>query len=200
MALSFELDDAEKKYLLRQAKLSIQSALDGNKAAKPLNPTPVTISECAVNLEESAVNQELGSFVTLTENGALRGCIGTIIGREPLYLNVWNMARAAAFHDARFRPLTSAEWPQVKVDISVLDKPALCPDPEQIVIGRDGLILDYQGRSGVFLPQVPVEQGWNLQEYLDHLCVKAGVAPGSWSKPGAKIYWYQAMVFGDGHN
>lgn len=195
MPLSFELDDAEKEYLHEQARLAIQSALDGEADAKPLNPTPVTIRECARNLEESALAKNLGSFVTLTIDGNLRGCIGTIIGHEPLYLNVWNMARSAAFHDPRFPPLARAEWPKVKIEISVLDEPTECKDPSQIEIGRDGLILQYMGRSGVFLPQVPVEQHWNLREYLDNLCLKAGVPQGSWKLPGAKLFWYQAMVF-----
>lgn len=195
MSLSFGLDQAEKEYLGRQARLAIESALAGGKKAEPLHPTPVTVRECAKNLEESALNMDLGSFVTLHLAGNLRGCIGTIIGHEPLYLNVWNMARAAAFNDPRFPPLTRAEWPRIKMEISVLDKPRPCPDPAKIEIGRDGLILQYGGASGVFLPQVPVEQGWNVREYLDNLCLKAGVAPGSWQKPGARLYWYQALVF-----
>lgn len=195
MPLAFELDDAQKEYLHNQATLAIQSGLDGDSNVKPLNPTPVTIRECAVNLEESALYKNLGSFVTLTINGHLRGCIGTIIGREPLYLNVWNMARAAAFNDPRFPPLTKQEWPNVKIEISVLDQPTECHDPSKIKIGRDGLILQYKGHSGVFLPQVPVEQHWNLNEYLENLCMKAGVPQGSWKQPGAQLFWYQAMVF-----
>lgn len=195
MAFSFELDNAEKEYLLRQARFAIETVLEGNLKAEPLHPTPVNMRECAKNLEESAVLKDLGCFVTLTIHGKLRGCIGTIIAHEPLYLNAWNMARAAAFHDTRFYPLNKEEWPEVKLEISVLDQPAPCPDPKEIVIGRDGLILKYQGRSGVFLPQVPKEQGWNLKQYLDQLCLKAGVPQGSWEKPGAQLYWYQAMVF-----
>lgn len=195
MALSFDLDSAEKTFLGEQARLAIQSVLDGDNSAKLLNPTPVTVKECARNLDESALNRDLGSFVTLSIRGSLRGCIGTIIGHEPLWLNVWNMARSAAFRDPRFPPLRKSEWPDVTMEISVLDQASPCPDPAQIVIGRDGLILHYQGRSGVFLPQVPVEQGWDLQQYLNHLCLKAGVPQGSWQKPGAALYWYQALVF-----
>lgn len=191
MALSFDLDQAQKDFLGRQARVAIDSALQGNISAMPLLPEP----ESGAAQTGSALGRDLGSFVTLNEGGALRGCIGTIIAREPLYLNVWNMARAAAFNDPRFPPLQAAEWPKVEMEISVLDQPTRCPDVEQIVIGRDGLILSYKGRSGVFLPQVPVEQGWNLDQYLNNLCIKAGVPVGSWSKPGAEIFWYQALVF-----
>lgn len=191
MVLSFDLDQAQKDFLGRQARLAIESALQGNIGATPLLPE----SQPGATGDDSPLGRDLGSFVTLHEAGSLRGCIGTIIAHEPLYLNVWNMARAAAFNDPRFPPLQPAEWPKVEMEISVLDQPTRCPDVEQIVIGRDGLILSYKGRSGVFLPQVPVEQGWNLDHYLNNLCLKAGVPVGSWSKPGAEIFWYQALVF-----
>lgn len=187
MSLSFDLNDEQKEFLSRQASQAIETVFAGDSNARPSKPPQVPAN--------SVLERNLGSFVTLELAGNLRGCIGTIVAREPLYLNVWNMARAAAFNDPRFPPLTAAEWKRASVEISVLDEPSMCPDVNQIVIGRDGLILTYQGRSGVFLPQVPVEQGWNLQQYLDHLCMKAGVAPGSWKKPGAVIYWYQALVF-----
>lgn len=185
MPLSFELSDADKKFLCRQAALAIDSALS-KSAATPLLP---------LDGEDSVLFRDLGSFVTLTEGRSLRGCIGTIVAHEPLYLNVWNMARAAAFQDPRFRPLTSGEWGSCHYEISVLDEPTTCPDVRNIVIGRDGLILRWQGRSGVFLPQVPVEQGWDLEEYLLNLCRKAGVPPYTWQRPDASLLWYQADVF-----
>ena len=105
------------------------------------------------------------------------------------------MAYSAAFKDPRFLPLTQAEWPNCNVEISVLSDSSRCEDLNQIEIGRHGLILRYQSHSGVFLPQVPVEQGWNREQYLDHLCLKAGVVPGTWKKPECQIDWYEAFVF-----
>lgn len=186
MALSFSLNDQEKKFLCRQAALAIDSGLNKTGAA-PLEPFQES--------DGSALFMDLGSFVTITRNNMLRGCIGTIIGHEPLWVNVWNMARQAAFHDPRFPPLTAEEWSGCSYEISVLDKPSLLPDIKDIEIGRDGLILQYMGRSGVFLPQVPVEQHWNVKEYLENLCRKAGVPNGSWQMPGAQLFWYQALVF-----
>ncbi|MBD5641612.1 MAG: AmmeMemoRadiSam system protein A, partial [Desulfovibrio sp.] len=165
MSLSFSLDDAQKDFLARQAELAIASVLDNDPQARPLLPDP----ECSQSEHGFTLNRKLGSFVTLTQRGNLRGCIGTIIGQEPLYLNVWNMARAAAFNDPRFPPLRASEWPAVDMEISVLDSPSRCPDPQEIVIGRDGLILSYQGRNGVFLAQVPVEQGRDVGQYLENL-------------------------------
>lgn len=187
MALSFSLNDDEKSFLCRQAACAINSCFDNADGAEPGKP--------AETAQGSALFRNLGSFVTLHLNGNLRGCIGTIIGHEPLWQNVWNMARAAAFNDPRFLPLTESEWQRASYEISVLDQPSPCLDPQAVEIGRDGLILQYKGHSGVFLPQVPVEQGWNLMEYLDNLCYKASLPAGSWQKPGAALFWYQALVF-----
>ncbi|MBD5608227.1 MAG: AmmeMemoRadiSam system protein A [Desulfovibrio sp.] len=185
MPLSFALTESEKAFLGDQAKRSIESRLFNLPDSGPEQPED----------QASVLCRDLGSFVTLTIGGMLRGCIGTIVGREPLFLNVWSMARAAAFDDPRFPALIPKEWPLVAMEISVLDAPTPCPDPSLIEIGRDGLILQYNGRSGVFLPQVPVEQGWDREEYLDHLCLKAGVPIGSWRKPSVRLFWYQALVF-----
>lgn len=186
MALSFSLNNQEKKFLCDQAAYAIDSGFaEGQSDAAPKKPEK----------NDSALFRDLGSFVTISLKGRLRGCIGTIVAHEPLWINVWNMARAAAFQDPRFPPLTSGEWNNCAYEISVLDQPALCPDPSQIEIGRDGLILQYRGQTGVFLPQVPVEQNWNLREYLENLCRKAGVPQGSWQSPEARLFWYQALVF-----
>ena len=145
--------------------------------------------------ERALLYIKAGAFVTLTIAKNLRGCIGAIVGYEPLVQNVWRMAEQAAFHDPRFPPLSAKEWPNTHLEISVLSEAVLCPDVNAIEIGRHGLILQYAGHTGVFLPQVPVEQGWNREEYLEHLCRKAGVAQGSWQAEGARIFWYEAFVF-----
>lgn len=187
MPLSFSLTEEDKKFLCDQAALAIDTGFsNGSPSARPLKPEAES---------DSALFRELGSFVTLNMGGQLRGCIGTIVGHEPLWLNVWNMARAAAFRDPRFPPLEQAEWNRCGYEISVLDQPSPCEDIAKIVIGRDGLILQYHGHGGVFLPQVPVEQNWNLEEYLVNLCRKAGVPPDTWQKPDARLFWYQACVF-----
>ena len=191
MALSFSLNDAERDYLSRVARLAIESALAGRDASRPPEP-PASAGAAAAGPD--TLRRALGSFVTLTLDGRLRGCIGTIVGREPLFLNVWRMARAAAFEDPRFPPLTVREWPETASHISVLDELTPCPDPQAIEVGRHVLALQYMGRSGVFLPQVPVEQGWDRATYLEQLCAKAGLPGGSWRAPGARLFWYEALV------
>jgi AmmeMemoRadiSam system protein A len=187
MPIAFSLSQDEQRHLLEVARFSIARRL-GAPAAAPANRpnSPMLI-------------RNLGSFVTLTRGGNLRGCIGTIIGREPLEQNVSRMAAAAAFEDYRFSPLTLPEWERTDLHISVLDELTPCPDPEQIEVGRHGLVLQVGGHSGVFLPQVPVEQGWDRLTYLEQLCHKAGVGPGSWKAPGASLYWYEAFVFPADH-
>ena len=190
MGISFTLTDAEKNFLSRLARMSIEAGLVG-KAVDAI-PSP---SE-TLDRPQGPLRRHLGAFVTISINNALRGCIGSIVGQEPLYVNVWRMAAAAAFSDPRFPPLTLAEWrSDVKLDISVLDELTLCPSPEAVEVGRHGLVLQYQNQSGVFLPQVPVEQGWDRLAYLEHLCSKAGLPKDSWQQPGARLFWFEALVF-----
>ena len=192
MALSFSLNAEERAFLARLARLAIESALADKGTARP--PEPPEKGD-AVRESVGTLRRPLGSFATITLNGRLRGCIGTIVGREPLYLNLWRMARAAAFEDPRFPSLTLREWAGAALYISVLDELTPCPDPEAIEVGRHGLALQYLGHSGVFLPQVPVEQGWDRLSYLENLCAKAGLPGGSWRAPGARLFWYEALVF-----
>ena len=190
MGTSFSLTDGEKNYLSRLARMSIEAGLLG----KTVGAVPVPPE--TLDGPKSSLRRHLGAFVTITIESVLRGCIGSIVGQEPLYLNIWRMAASAAFSDPRFPPLTLEEWSNnVELAISVLDELTPCPDPESIEVGRHGLVLQYQDRGGVFLPQVPVEQGWDRLAYLENLCLKAGLPKNSWQLPGARLFWYEALVF-----
>lgn len=187
MSLSFVVSPEEQEFLGRMAELSIAGTLAGKTSLR--SPAP------SESLKNGILLEPLGSFVTLRRNDALRGCIGSVVGREPLYQNVWRMAHAAAFEDPRFPPVTPREWPDITLEISVLGPLAPCPDPAAIEIGRHGLLLARGPRSGLFLPQVPVEQGWDLAAYLENLCRKANLPPRSWQADDAALYWYEAVVF-----
>ena len=100
---------------------------------------------------------------------------------------------AAAFRDPRFPPLKKEELKDLKIEISVLTDPKIT-FPSRVKVGRDGLIVEYMGRSGVLLPQVPVEEGWDRIQFLNSVCMKAGVEPDCWRK-GARLYSFQAEVF-----
>lgn len=146
----------------------------------------------------AAVRRELqrpgGAFVTLTERGMLRGCIGLILSDRPVEEVVREMARAAALQDPRFTPVHPEELPAIDLEVSVLTKPVPVPGPEAIAAGRDGVILRKRGHSAVFLPQVATEQGWDVPTMLMHLSLKAGLDPDAWES-GAKFETFRAQIF-----
>ncbi|HNW92335.1 MAG TPA: AmmeMemoRadiSam system protein B, partial [bacterium] len=136
--------------------------------------------------ELAVLTQKLGAFVTLKKHGQLRGCIGNIIGQESLPQTIINMAVAAVAHDPRFRPVGERELGDIAIEISVLIPSSRCRNPQEIVVGRDGIILRVGRSSGVFLPQVPVEQGWDRAEYLREIGLKAGLDTAAWQDPRAE--------------
>jgi len=182
---SFRLSpsDEDKRALKDLVLLSITSRLTGRGPEAP--PTP----------ESELLAQEFGAFVTLKRNGQLRGCIGNIIGQGPLFCTVWNMARAAAFEDPRFPPLTQAELADLKIEISILGPVLPCPDPELVEVGRHGLIMRQGGRQGLLLPQVPIEWGWDRAQFLAQTCRKAGLPALAWRDPSTEVYWFEAVFF-----
>jgi len=142
------------------------------------------------------VQQPQGVFVTLKKHDELRGCIGRIVPDAPLHRLVGAMALQSAFNDQRFSPVTSGEMKYIKIELSVLTPIKPIAKAEDIVIGRDGVILQKDGRSAVFLPQVATEQGWTREEMLDQLARKAGLSKGSW-REGTQFSTFQAIVFSE---
>jgi AmmeMemoRadiSam system protein A len=179
----------DQRFLLSLARESIASELENRKPHFQSAKSAVLRKPC-------------GAFVTLYKNYAsggheLRGCIGKMTANLPLEETVLIMAREAAFGDPRFPPLMSGELEQCRIEISVLSPMEVCPDPQQVKVGVHGLYLTRGGHSGVLLPQVPIEQGWNRDEYLDYICVKAGLPPKSYHASDATLYTFTAVVFGE---
>ena len=137
-----------------------------------------------------------GAFVTLHRHGRLRGCIGRMLPGESLAATVADMARAAAYGDPRFPPVSPQEFPELELEISVLSPMERC-GPGDILPGVHGVLLSLGHRTGVFLPQVATEQGWDRERLLTELCGKAGLPPGSWKAPGAELSRFTALVFGE---
>jgi AmmeMemoRadiSam system protein B/AmmeMemoRadiSam system protein A len=137
-----------------------------------------------------------GAFVTLQKNGQLRGCIGHLSQDYELGATVGHMAYAAAFEDPRFPPVALSELKDMEIEISALTPLKAISGPDEIKIGRDGVVIKKDNRSAVFLPQVAVENNWSRDEMLDHLCIKAGLEAGSWKK-NTKFYIFQADVFSE---
>ena len=137
-----------------------------------------------------------GVFVTLKKKGELRGCIGRIIGDEPLCKLVGTMAVQSALNDRRFSPLSADELKDIDIEISVLTPLRPVSGAGDIVVGRDGVLLSKDDHSAVFLPQVASEQGWKREELLDNLCLKADLSMGCW-KQQARLSTFQAVVFSE---
>ncbi|MCD6249151.1 MAG: AmmeMemoRadiSam system protein B [candidate division Zixibacteria bacterium] len=136
-----------------------------------------------------------GAFVTLKIDGKLRGCIGQTHAREPLYQLIAEMAVAAAFDDPRFPALTEEEWDRLEYEISVLTPLQRVKDFKQIKIGRDGLIVKLDVHTGLLLPQVATEYGWNTTQFLEQTCLKAGLPKESYKDKYAEVYRFSAEVF-----
>jgi AmmeMemoRadiSam system protein A len=124
----------------------------------------------------------------------LRGCVGYVT-TCPVYRAVAETARAAAFDDNRFPPVTREEAPDLAIELSILS-PAQAIPPEEIEVGRHGLLISWHGRRGLLLPQVPVEHAWDRTIFLEQTCRKAGLPPDAWQK-GATIEAFTAEVFGE---
>ena len=139
-----------------------------------------------------------GVFTTLYLHGSLRGCVGYAMPVVPLYLAVAETARAAAFEDSRFSPVTKQEAPELGISLSVLSR--LFPiRPDEIEVGRHGLVISLGSHRGLLLPQVPVECDWDRETFLEQTCRKAGLPPDTWQK-GATLEAFTAEVFGDSKN
>jgi len=184
---SGSLSAEDKKTLLSLARKTIQYALDNRRVPEPADLS-ITPSE--------AVKVPRAAFVTLKKHGDLRGCIGDIFPQRPLYKSVITNAIYAAFADRRFPQLQKDECSQIKIEISALTPPSPVASAQAIRIGTDGVVLNKDGHTAVFLPQVAPEQGWDLETTLANLSMKAGLAPNAW-KDGATFQVFQAEVFGE---
>ncbi len=141
----------------------------------------------------ASLMEKCGAFVTLRIDGALRGCIGQVAGTLPLYDTVIAAAISAATQDPRFNPVSKDEVEKVSIDISVLSAPCQVDTWRDIKIGVHGILLKRDDRQAVYLPQVAVEQGWDLETTLDNLAAKAGLGAGEW-RDGATFEVFTAEV------
>ncbi len=176
-----EYSPEERRILLALAHRSIESVLSGEQ----MDLTPPS----------PHLAQPRGAFTTLHLFGELRGCIGYVLPAGSLYQTVAETARAAAFDDPRFRAVTEDEAPDLKADISVLSLPRPVR-PEEVEVGKHGLIVTAGSRRGLLLPQVPTEWDWDRETFLAQTCIKAGLAPDAWQH-GAGLHAFTAEVFGE---
>ena len=150
---------------------------------------------------DEVLKRDMGAFVTLHKNGQLRGCIGHMVATGPLYLTVRDMAIAAAAQDPRFSPVTLGDMDDIDIEVSALSPMEKIDDPAKIEPGRHGVMVRMGGRSGVYLPQVAIETGWDRDQFMDSLCAhKAGIPADAWRTGECDIYIFTAEVFGEKDN
>jgi len=182
---AFSLNMREKDALLKIARKSVETAVRDGKTY-----------ECSTGGLE-ALAQERGAFVTLTENGQLRGCIGYVAPLKPLYLAVNDVARMAALRDTRFRPVAASELGNLQYEISVLSPLRRVMDVQEIRVGQHGLLIYTSDHEGILLPQVAAEEKWDRATFLEQVCYKAGLSGHAWQGAGADLFRFTALVFGE---
>jgi len=182
--MAFQLDDDEKKYLLRLVRRTISGFLK--------NEDPEKQDYFSENLKTKT-----GAFVTLHKNNDLRGCIGYVAGYTPLQETISDLAVSAAFRDPRFSPVEEAELEEIDIEISVLTPLETVKDISEIAIGRDGLKIKRPPYEGLLLPQVASEYGWDVETFLEQTCGKAGLPKSAWKEPDTEIKKFSALIFGE---
>jgi len=181
----FSLTPREKDALLAIARKSVETAVRDRK-----------VYECSAGGMETLA-QERGAFVTLTEHGQLRGCIGYVAPLEPLYLTVRDVARFAALQDNRFRPVAANELPNLEYEISVLSPLRRVIDVQEIRVGQHGLLIRKGDIQGLLLPQVATDEKWDRDTFLENVCYKAGLTGRAWRDADADLFRFTALVFGE---
>ena len=183
------ISEENGQYLLEVAKEAISVYLETNRRI----PVPY---DCPDELKE-----ELGVFVTLNKKHSLRGCIGYPEPVKSLIESTIDVAIAAAFEDPRFPELKTEEYGELEFEVTVLTQPELIEvaHPKQyfdeIEIGRDGLIIQKGYAKGLLLPQVAPENGFSVEEFLDHTCMKAGISADSWMDESCDVFKFQGQIF-----
>ncbi|MCL1864412.1 MAG: AmmeMemoRadiSam system protein A [Spirochaetes bacterium] len=180
-----ELNKEQQINLLNLARKTIADKLGVDEDIK-LSP-----------FKDDIFNEKCGSFVTLHINGNLRGCIGYIEGIKSIPETVKDMALASAFKDPRFSSLKREEYKKIDIEISILSPIEKVNDINEIVVGRDGIIITKGFNRGLLLPQVAVEQKWDRDTFLTHTCFKAGLPGDSWKRKDVLIEKFSAQVFSE---
>jgi len=189
-----QLSDSDGVFLVNTARTAVMEFLSNGKKMK------------LESEYEKKFSFNSGVFVTLNNADGLRGCIGFPMPDKKLSHGIIDAAIAAATEDPRFSPVKINELSDIMFEVTVLTPPVeiTVTDPmeylEKIKVGRDGLIIRNSFSSGLLLPQVPVEYGWNVEEFLQHTCEKAGLEKDTWKNEKVKIEKFEGIVYKEGAN
>ncbi len=185
MEVDFAFTPEEKARLLGIAREAIVAVVSGGHYT-------------VVKPREPRLLQKAGAFVTLHLHGELRGCIGLIEGYLPIYETVSEMAAKAAIADPRFESVSRSEVGEIEIEISVLSPLQRIANPEEVVVGRHGIVIEKGYYRGLLLPQVATENSWDREQFLRYVCLKAGLEKEDYKDPNSKVYIFTAEVFGEG--
>lgn len=180
------LSENQGKKVVKYAREVVEARISGEGVPEPP--------------EKDFFEEKKGVFVTLKKDGELRGCIGITQAEYPLKESI-KRAASSCIKDPRFPPLQTEELEKITVEVTILTQPELIEVdesedyPEKIEIGEDGLLLKSGRSQGLLLPQVPVEQDWNEEEFLKGVCQKAGLAPSAWKNTDRDLYKFQGQIF-----
>lgn len=184
MEVDFSFTDEEKARLIAIARESVESVVAGRKYV-PAAPA------------EPRLLQNAGAFVTLHSRGELRGCIGFIEARLPVYETIAEMAARSATADPRFDSVKKSELNDIDIEVSILSPLRKIEKPEDVEVGKHGLVIEKGYYRGLLLPQVATENGWDRETFLKYVCLKAGLDQNAYHDPGSTIYVFTAEVFGE---
>ncbi|MBI3873311.1 MAG: AmmeMemoRadiSam system protein B [candidate division Zixibacteria bacterium] len=182
LQMDVTLTGSEREMLHTTARRSLEAAVKGARLECPEAPT-------------QRLQEKRGVFVTLTAQGHLRGCVGYVRPYKPLVDAVWEMAESAARRDHRFLPVEPSEVDGLEIEITVLSPLQKIANPDQVLVGRHGVIVSQGHQAGVLLPQVPIENDWDRETFLSHACEKAGLHPDAWKDKRTTIEIFTAEVF-----
>ena len=185
------LDPDTAAALLRIAREAVTAAVT-HRAAVPESAAPPPsppLSPAAL----AALDEPGAAFVTLTEHGSLRGCIGSLVADQPLGRAVASAGASAAVRDPRFMPVTARELPTIHIDVSVLGPAVPLADPMAFRPGIDGIIVARDGRRALLLPEVATDLGWGAREMLDAVCEKAGLEGHAWHDPRTRLSVFRTV-------
>lgn len=184
MPYSYVLTDDEKRELLRIARATLREYFHTGRIP-PGKP------------HRDSLTAEAGAFVTLHLEGTLRGCIGTQQETTPLFRTIQEMTIAAASRDPRFEAVSEDEVDDIEIEVSVLSGQTTLRAPTDLEIGVHGLIIDFQGKHALLLPQVAKTNDWDATTFLEQVCTKAGLDKDDWKHDGAVVQTFTAQVFND---
>ncbi|MDD4156196.1 MAG: AmmeMemoRadiSam system protein A [Candidatus Cloacimonetes bacterium] len=173
-----------KKLVFLIVRQTIESRFDHR--IKPLECPP-----------DEVFSRSLGLFVTINKHNNLRGCVGYVKPYKPLYYALIDLASAAAFNDNRFNPVQESELKDLRFEISLLSPLISVKEIEEIVVGRDGLMIEHPWGSGLLLPQVAAKYNWTKEQFLKETCHKACLDANCWKQHNTKIYRFEAEIFSE---